>query len=197
MTPPVVVFVLREGGIYRREWVARLAAQVDRHLPGASTYVSTDDRWPGWWAKLSLFDPDRFAPGERLLYLDLDSLVVGDLSEIASYDGDFAAIRSFIGPDMAQSGVMAWTPGEASSALWDRWTSDPDRWMREYRGDGEFLDATIEPDNLLDLYPEQIVSWKRDATEGPPRDARVVCMHGYPKQNEVASGWARDYWLRW
>ncbi len=42
----------------------------------------------GWWAKISLFKPARFAG--RVLYLDLDSLIVSSLDEIIDFPAEFA-----------------------------------------------------------------------------------------------------------
>lgn len=42
----------------------------------------------GWWSKLELFKPGRF--GGRVLYLDLDTLLVSSLDEIIDYPAQFA-----------------------------------------------------------------------------------------------------------
>jgi hypothetical protein len=44
--------------------------------------------WPAWWAKMEAFNPD-LPVGERVLMLDLDLLVVGDLDEVIEWEGDF------------------------------------------------------------------------------------------------------------
>ena len=198
-----VACVLRSGGVFTPEWVDALWRGVARHLngrpyercvlsdiPGAG-FEPLQERWPGWWAKLELFRPGLFH--DPVLYLDLDTVVVGDLGDLAAYAGPFAMLSSFYRPRRAESGVMAWTPGAVTEGLWEAFTADPARWMRRFHGDGEFLHAHATPDRLQDLFPNQIVSYKKHARQGPPPGARVVCFHGNPRPSE-AGGWAAAAW---
>lgn len=58
---------------------------------------------PGWYAKLELFHMTG-----PVLYFDLDTVITGDLSEIASYPHQFTMLRDFTHPEYPASGVMAW-----------------------------------------------------------------------------------------
>jgi hypothetical protein len=200
-----VACVLRSGGVYTPEWVTKLQQTVASHVAGHSFVCLTDmgvpgtacirlrHLWPGWWAKLALFEPGLF-PGP-VLYMDLDTLPVGDLTELASYAGPLALLSDFNLPGLAQSGVMAWTEGELTERLWHAWIKDPAGHMQRYRGDGQWLHAHAGPvDRLQALYPGQIVSFKRHARDAPPEGARLVCAHGRPKFNEPAAGWAYEAW---
>lgn len=204
-----VACVLRSGGeTYGPRWVYALRRGLNEHLPDHRFVCLTDVesippmwsrplryKWEGWWSKLELFRPGLFEAGERVLYLDLDTLIVGDLSEIASYDGEFGMIRGFY-RDILQSGVMAFRPGPISRAIWDDWLPRPQRRMKEYRGDGEYLASRVdgEADQLLDLYPGQIVSYKVHSREGIPDGARIVCGHGDPRFSSPMAGWAHKMW---
>lgn len=199
-----VACVLRSGGLYTPAWVHALAAGVEEHLPGAEFVCLTDMRvhgvecvpltvpWAGWWSKLNLFAPGVFSGS--VLYLDLDTLPVGDLSELASYAGPLAMISVFKDPRGAESGVMAFTPGEETERLWELWTADPVGHMATYRGDGPWLDAHTKPDRLQTLYPGQIVSYKHHARKCPPPGARLVCGHGRPRFSDSTCGWAHELW---
>jgi len=205
-----VACVLRSGGRFGPEWVWALKRGVNRWLdtstfefrclsdvPGIGMWrIPLRYDWPGWWAKLELFRPDAFPAGETVLYLDLESLPVGWLTDIASYAGPFAMIRDLLHPPRGmQSGVMAFTPGDVTAAIWEAWMRDPAGHMRKFRGDGEWLNANSQPDVLQDIYPGQIVSIRREARMGPPAGARIVCAHGPLMQlNSPTSGWAHKQW---
>jgi len=92
------------------EYVTNLRSMVARHLKRAHKFVClTDrpelfhsdmeciniDRLPksikGWWAKMAIFDPS-LDLGDRVLYLDLDTLIVDALDPIVDYPTDFALI---------------------------------------------------------------------------------------------------------
>jgi hypothetical protein len=92
-----VACVLKSGGIYDHFHVKRLQMHVARHLRIPYRFVCLTDvkideftetvplihGWPGWWAKIELFRPD--ALSGRVLYLDLDVSVVGDLAPLADF----------------------------------------------------------------------------------------------------------------
>jgi hypothetical protein len=208
-----IVCVLRLGGDFTREWVYALRRGLNRHVPSdAYEFVClTNDTlvpnhwrrplkydWPKWWSKLHLFEPGLF--DGPVLYVDLDTLPVGDLSDIMSYRGDFAMLNDFYRAKNAQSGVMAWTPGPVTEKIWDTWMHNPAHHTKRIRGDGEFLHAISKPDRLQALYPGQIVSLKVHCkppkASGPPAGARLVCGHGRPRFNTPAAGWAHREWLR-
>lgn len=207
-----VACVLKTGGIYTREWVHALKRGLNRHLDGFEFVCLTDDcgvspvwrvplehSWPGWWSKLELFRPGLFSGS--VLYMDLDTLVVGDLSDIASYDGPLAILDDFYRAKRQQSAVMAWTPGEHTAAIYDRFLKDPSMYMRRNRSDQEFIESVIpEADRLQPLYPGQLVSLKVHCSPakagGPPDGARLVCGHGNPRFSDPGAGWAHREWLR-
>lgn len=207
MSHLTVATVLRSGGQYTVEGVKRLAAEVFEHIHQPYDFVClTDVRegvtggpngeeiwwhpllydWPGWWSKMELFRP---GVEGRILFLDIDTRVVGDLSEIASYDGDIAMIEDFNQPDRVQSGVMAFLSGGASDRIWEQWIADPNGHMEDWRGDGEWLHDHVVPDRLQDLFPGHIISYRNDCCrpnpgspkwtfEAVPSGARVICAHG-------------------
>ena len=125
---------------YDVEYVTKLYGMVSRHLSRPFRFVCLTDqpekipatihvgrlpRWPkdlfGWWAKVHLFDPyfNHNVKG-RMLYLDLDTLVVSDLAPIVDYPAQFALVPhagTFNGRDGLQvvkrfnSSVMVWDAG--------------------------------------------------------------------------------------
>jgi hypothetical protein len=202
-----VACVLRSGGEYRPEHVQALAEGVKRHMPkpkgrreqspyrfvclsdvpvpGVPVWPIRPD-FPGWWSKLRLFSPGGLYG--RCLYLDLDSIVVGDLSEIAAYDGPFAMLSDFYRPERPASGVMAWdADDDAPRAIWDAWMRDPEGHMHTYQGGGdqEFIRSVVGDgvDRLQDHAPGAIVSYKVHVVPngGVPDGARLVCGHGRPR----------------
>jgi hypothetical protein len=148
---------------------------------------------------MGLFEPGLF--DGPVLYMDLDTLPVGDLADLAGYRGEFAGISSLLHVRRSgaqaplQSGVMAWTPGPVTDALWAAWLRDPAGHMRRFRGDGEWIASHVgKAGRLQSLYPGQIVSLKVEAKKGPPPGARLVCGHGRPRLNTAAAGWAHTAW---
>lgn len=197
----IVVCVLKSGGEYGPEHVIRLRDQVLAHLPGARFFCMSDikvagvkclplvEGLPGWWAKMEMFHP-KF--GSDFLYLDLDTSVVGDLSEIAGH-GRLAIMRDVYRPMGLQSSVMFLTE-QARLGVWQVWNSAPaSHWMTIHRkgGDQAFLERfwLEAADRWQDVLPGQIVSYKADrvGATGVPDGARLVVFHGRPRPWQV--GW--------
>lgn len=139
----------------------------------------------GWWNKIALFEPGRFQRGQHVLYLDLDTIICGDISAIAAYTGPFAMLRDFYHPGKMASGVMAWTVSEKTEAIWTNWVAK-EKPQFDPRGDQGWISYMMPDAEILqDLYPGQIVSFKGDCIEGIPTGANIVCFHGLPRPHTL------------
>ena len=200
-----VACVLKSGGDYSPEWVYALKRGLNRHLPEPFRFVCLTDMagippvwavslvhgWRGWFSKLELFRPGLFEG--PVLYIDLDTLPVGDLTELASYRGPFGMLSDFYQPRMAASGVMAWTPGPHTEAIYHAFTKVTKR--PAGRSDYWYAKNAPVPERLQTLYPGQLVSFKAHARKGPPAGARLVCGHGQPRYSDPKAGWAHREWV--
>lgn len=210
-----VLCVLRSGGVYTPDWVVRLRAAVVCHLsephrfvclsdvavPGVETIALRHD-WPRWWAKVEMFSPWVEDLG-RCLYLDLDTVVTGNIDGFAGYDGPACITRDFNFGVPSQS-VLNFASG-AFRHLWDAFTADPEGWMRAgdkmippHFGD-QVLMTKIHGRRPIefwqDVLPGQLVSFKNDCSSGLPANARLVCLHGKPKQCDFpADHWVHKHW---
>ncbi len=144
----------------------------------------------GWYGKLYLFKRGLFRDGERIVYLDLDTLIVGALDEILRYDGQFATLEDFYFPQQIGPAVMLWEAGDYTASVWDEWCASGqprnpmgDLWWLNNVGQGRFAKQS---DKLQRLYPKTFVSYKRDCAPYPPHGAKVVCFHGLPRPHEAA-----------
>lgn len=194
---PQIVTVLKTGGDFKPEHVERLRQQCAAHAPGALFTCLTDSdlsggapllhTWPGWWSKINVL-----ALQGPLLYLDLDTTIVGDLTPLldAAARHDFIALRNpYDTPSRFGSGLMGWRG--SMRHVYERFTQDPEHHMMRCRtprlwGDQGFIAETETPSAYWqDLFPGQIVSWKVDCKRGAPPDARIVFFHGPPRPWEV------------
>jgi hypothetical protein len=148
----------------------------------------------GWWNKLALFKPDVFPDGERVIYFDLDTLIIGALDPVLQYSGEFAALRDFYRPDGLGSGVMMWEAGHYVSAIWESWEIDKRPLLDG--GDQTAIEKYIglAADRLQDVLPNKFVSYKVDCLPYPPQDAAVVCFHGEPRPHNCTQKWVADVW---
>ena len=145
-------------------------------------FVCVDDSpLPRWWSKISLFQPKRF--NGRVLYLDLDSTVIGSLDDLVNYPAPFAIIKNFKefkepNKAMFNSSVMVWDAG-APDHLFTNFTPDV---MERLNGDQDYISEQMS--NAVTFPADWCVSYKVRRyvnLKTMPKDARVICYHGKPK----------------
>jgi hypothetical protein len=210
----LVVCCLKWGTAYGPDYVNTLADMVRRNLSRQHRFVCFTDRpegvrcetmpiepsLPHWWGKLTLFRHP--VPG-RLLYLDLDSVIVGSIDPLAAYDGPFCIVRRYDSDRGYGSAVMSIAP-DFGRAVWDRFARDPVAAIAHCRrhadppwnsGDQRWLELTVpQADCWQDVAPGHVVSYKLHCREGLPPAARIATFHGRPKPHEAPENWVREHW---
>lgn len=202
-----VACMLRTGGEYKPEHVYALRRSVVRFLARPHRFECLTDAtmmtgftmplrhdWPKWWPKIELLHPGLFSG--PVLYLDLDTVLVDDISPLADLaeSGAFVMNRDFYHPTRVNSALMCWT-GDALSPIYERMLVDPGRIMLSHKrgGDQAFMADCIaaglipEPTRWQDALPGAVVSYKVDVrpTGKVPREARICCYHGVPRPWEA------------
>lgn len=169
------------GGSYKPEHVERLRKQLIGKINQPYNFVCLDDSpWPGYWAKISLFEPGRFKG--RVLYIDLDVDIVNNLDEIANFPWPFCAGKEWTYPGM-HSALMAWDAG-AGDHIFNQFSQDVID-SGKYLGDQNYIDSRMLG---IAKFPEEwCVSYKKHVkpTGKVPEGAKVVCYHGTPKPWDI------------
>lgn len=146
----------------------------------------------GWWNKMWLFSRNLFPIGERVIYFDLDVVIVGALDDIFAYDGQFATLTDFYEPKIYNSSVMLWRAGFGHH-IWEGFETagrprvaggDQIAIWHQHRG----------AERLQELFPGAFVSFKQQARLVIPDGAKVVVFHGAPAPAEVKTGWVPRAW---
>jgi len=150
------------------------------------------DGLEGWWNKLWLFSPGLFPSGDRIVFFDLDTLILSALDEIVQCPSEFAMLDDFYRPGGFQSSVMTWRSGFGTH-LWEEYriAGYP---THDLGGDQSWIEKRTNPDSLQGLFPESFVSYKVHCQKYPPKGSRVVVFHGEPRPHDVHYGWVPDVW---
>lgn len=188
-----IATVLRSGGEYLPEHVAALRDQCAQFAPAHRFVcvtdlhgrldcetIALDHDWPGWWAKMEVFK----LPGP-VLYLDLDTVIVRDISPVIELAADdhFVILRDFYrgrtNRHAMQSSMMWWK--DDVSHLYREFAAEPRFYMG---GDQEWLEQHYAGEFAFwqDVAPRAIGSWK--ASERT-KNERVIIFHGKPRPWEV------------
>jgi hypothetical protein len=224
-----VACVYRTGGDYSWDYVHRLLGGVSRSMSREHRFlVLTDEEaagmfhvkqlqhnWPGWWSKLELFG----IPGP-VLYLDLDTVIVGSLDRLAAYietmpaDSLMCLEDFYLHRGSPSTGVMGWSGDMGTIYRWFRSIAAHASWQHtrtgirmvtaanvSFRGDQEWLRDYIRKSGwpkivLAQTVEPGILSYKADVRDNRlPDDAALVCFHGRPRPAEVKGcEWMQSCW---
>lgn len=229
--PPLTIACVKWGNKYGADYVNRLHRSVRRALgnEGVASFICFTERgdgldpqievrplpakpeWQGWWFKAHLFSPEAKLSG-RVLYLDLDTVIVGSLERLRRYRGRFATL-STRGFDAEEGFVDGYN---TSAMMWD---ADAEEEAAE-GGDGGTLQALYtalrrevfsclmrwdhwvemvvpRADLLQDAFPDVFVDYRTHCRDrgSPPNGAAVVCFPRYPKPHEAKDvPWIERHW---
>lgn len=201
-----VACVYRPGGGFTDEYVFRLRDGLEKHsyvhdrfvcltnqrLKGIET-APLINNWIGWWSKLELFRKGLFSG--RVAYFDLDTMIVGDISDLISDPHDFICLTNWKGNGThVGSGVMGWNADLDFSYIYAAFHP---RVIPEYEkgwekwGDQGFVQSHLRIPfaSYNEFYPGRIVSYKYHVRRQGfvPEGASVVCFHGKPRPADI--GW--------
>ncbi len=171
---------------------ACLTDDPDRHvIPGDEVQFTpvldkVSQLLTGWWAKLYLFQPGRFPKGARIVYLDLDTVVVGDVYELARHKGACNARDWGWDRDVALGGALVWDEGEHPD-IWTGAETAPKR----FKDDQDYLNAV---GGWPFLPPHLVRSYRYESTTAPAAGAVAIAFHGKPKPHEITEGWVKEAW---
>jgi hypothetical protein len=221
---------------YTWDYVERLYSMVSRNIsqPVRFHVYTEADRpvpdhmikhelveWPGiagpkrsWWYKMQLFDSQQFTG--QLLYFDLDVVVTGNLDWILGLSTkNFWAIHDFrrLWKPTCRTinSSMMYFDTSRYHYVWDRFQQQsPTLVISSYKGDQDFITATLEPKHLRYFDLDRILSWrwqivnqglnirKQSGLENfngtLPENASVLIFHGNPKPHELDNFVIKKYW---
>jgi lipopolysaccharide biosynthesis glycosyltransferase len=177
----------------------------DREIEGVETIPlprgSEAENFEGWWHKINLFHPKIFPEGARVLYLDLDVVVTGDLTGLTlQWTGEPLTMVYNFGPNRSHcahnSSVMLWTAGdERILPVWLEFQNRSGEIMRSLHGDQCWIWRALR-ENIANFPRDFIASYKYDVRgkPGPDGQVRVVVFHGNPKPESCREPWIVKNW---
>ncbi|WP_084608336.1 tetratricopeptide repeat protein [Nisaea denitrificans] len=205
----LTIACVKHGEKYGPDYVNRLYAMVRRHLPGNWRFVClTDDpqgirpevgiidisniETRGWWTKLALFDPQTPFADQTIFYLDLDTVIVGDLGFIEGLKVGFYVLEHSFIPGY-NSSVMLFDRAFAAPVHHRFESSNIDRLV----GDQDWIEECMPG---IDTFPRAPIRLYKSlepdisATDLARTDAKIVTFPSVPKPHEIPHGWVAEHW---
>lgn len=217
------IVCVKWGDLYGPEYVNKLYRAVERNTTLDFQFTCfTDDpndvdnevacrdlpasRLTGWWNKMYLFSSDTRIT-DRILYFDLDTVIVANIDEYMTFDGEFLVLRDFYSArtkpkgDRFGSGLMSWQGGTMNQ-IWSDFYANWEQNSKTGGGDQKYLEKVMMGKSVAYwqdfLKQSDVVSYKVHCREAsiPPTRASVVCFHGQPRPHMVSEeNWMQKHWI--
>ena len=163
----------------------------------------------GWWQKLYLFSDEVDIDG-RVLFIDLDTLIVGNIDLYVVHGSGFAVMQDLWQKGKNVSSALMNFETHKHKHIWDSFVADPKAAIRSLHPHGDQKWIQKHPDAKIfwpTMYPNEIVSFKSDCRGGIPPKAKIICYHGKPSIIESMTirtnvqrfvipptPWVAEYW---
>lgn len=236
----VTVVCLKWGDKYPAEYVNRLYRMVNKHLSREFNFVciteNAEGLYPeitiasleqeegltGWWYKLQLFKKNAYGLSGKILFMDLDTVIVSSMDALFEFAAnDFTIIKDLQKGKVYNSSLFCFT-ANTQQQIWHSFLADKDNIMQRMHGDQDWISETVKE---AKLWPSQwVVSYKKQCnarakrswgkvgkglrslgllqTKGEaeyPEGAKLVYFHGKPDPDDVAFSsydmWKKSPWI--
>lgn len=215
-----IALVLRTGGdTYNSRYVNALARNIrDKTTMNVEIVVLTNDNsdidmsvvnrtvpfvhnFKGWWSKIELFRKGIFAT-DRVLYFDLDTVLVDNIDSILTSREEFMGIRDLFQVNRFQTGVMLWKPSKYHH-IYEDFIKAPTAIMQHHvEGDAGWIRENIKNKSYVqDIYPGKLVSFKKHCFNSAknyidiPEKASIICFHGKPRPHTIKDYKIVKHWV--
>jgi len=120
----------------------------------------------------------------NVLSIGLDTIFNGPIDDLFRYEGQLGMLHDPNNENVSINGVLRFP---YRPDIWNKYVRNKDQIQSRYKNEMAYI-ASFEHDFLDDIYPGQILSYKKHVLTGhDTSDARIVYFHGKPKPKDV--GW--------
>lgn len=222
------ILCMKWGAKYGAEYVNRLYGMVRRHLRGEFHFVCLTDRSDGiraevsclpipdlalpdgiperGWKKLTTFAADLHGLKGTALFLDLDVVIVDDITPFFELPGAFRIIHDWKRPwrITGNSSVYRFELGAHPQVL-ERFRAEHADIRARLRNEQAWLSQVLHEQGVLDYWPKAwcaswkyhcVPSWPLSLMRVPsiPAGARILIFHGVINPPDALAGRSAHWW---
>jgi hypothetical protein len=224
------ILCMKWGTKYGAEYVNRLYGMVRRHLRGEFRFVCLTDRHEGvrsevqclpipdlalpdgiperGWKKLTTFAANLHGLKGTALFLDLDVVIVDDITPFFEHPGDFLIIHDWKRPwrITGNSSVYRFELGAHAEVL-EQFRREHESIRARLRNEQAWLSEFMHKQGVLGYWPrEWCASWKYHCVPqfplnfvrapAVPHGARILIFHGVVNPPDAIDGRSMGNWRR-
>ncbi|MGM9515685.1 glycosyltransferase [Roseateles sp. DB2] len=225
-----IILCMKWGTKYGPEYVNRLYGMVARHLRGPFKFVCLTDRSEGirpkvqclpipelklpvgiperGWTKLTTFEADLHGLQGTALFLDLDVVIVDDITPFFEVPGEFLIIHDWKRPwrITGNSSVYRFKLGAHADVL-AKFRREHEAIRAKFRNEQAYLSDEIHQQGKLQYWDAAwcasykyhcIPTWPSNYWKPPhiPQGARILIFHGVMNPPDALAGRSNGNWRK-
>lgn len=189
------------SSMYTEAWVEKLYRGVKRNLTQPFEFICYVDRERQFSEPIRQMqirnDPPSYCDytqpyelNEPMILMGLDTIIIGNIDHLADYcfTADKLAVPAAIYRPNTVCNAVALVPA-GQKWVFDGWKGENDmEVMRRHY-------AAKRIDMLDEVFPGEIVSYKKHVKPNGLRNARIVFFHGEEKAHQLNLSWIRENWV--
>jgi len=230
MSDTRTILCMKWGTKYGPEYVNRLYGMVARHLKGPFQFVCLTDRSEGirpevrclsipalalppgiperGWTKLTTFEADLHGLQGTALFLDLDVVIVDDITPFFEVPGEFLIIHDWKRPwrITGNSSVYRFQLGAHADVL-AKFRAEFESIRSKFRNEQAYLSDEMQRKGLLAYWDASwcasykyhcIPTWPSNYWREPsiPKGARILIFHGVMNPPDALAGRSNGNWRK-
>ena len=211
---------MKWGTKYSPDYVNTLYSMVNRHMIRPFRFVCLTDNNDGFvseievlplaklnipagpergWDKLLTFTSPLYDLVGKVLFLDLDVVIVDDIDCFFDHAAEFPIIKDWAKKDVTgNSSVYRFTAGNHGDIL-DNFRKHHQRIRQQVRNEQEYLSSYVDGQNKLSYWPESwcqsfkynclhqgLEAWFKVPLK--PEGAKIIVFHGKPNPPDAIKG---------
>lgn len=209
-----VICVLKSGGDFTPSDVGKLKIMLGKNttvpyrfycltdVHGMNNCVETLpllNNYPGWWSKIELFRDD-LVEADRIVYFDLDTIILANIDDLLLQDKCFIGLRPFNlkrskWEGYVASAILSWHNNSTYNFIFNDFNYV--HHSSVFKGDQDYISNILTERDKLFYHWQDLVSgicsYKRHVrSRGLLEGMRVVCFHGFPRPYDLRAHWIEN-----
>ncbi len=218
------VVCLKWGDKYSADYVNRLYSMVKRNItiPFDFYCITENDKdidkniiikpipnidLEGWWFKITLFQKNAygFKGGERVIFIDLDMVIIDNIDAICQHQGSFSVLKEW-NTGYIQSSIFILDINK-HIYIYEEFINNYKNITKRLDGDQDWISEIVDKTKLSFFPDNWIVSYKYHCNAKgikllgklgkllglwfafgdaiPPKEAKIIAFHGKPDPEDV------------
>jgi hypothetical protein len=233
----VNIVCLKWGDVYSPDYVNNLYSMIKRNITLPFRFICLTENsqniraeveiWPlpefqeppleyarycQAWRKLALFKSGLAGMQGKVLFLDLDVVIMSNIDSFFSYSKKLSIIENWYQPGrlVGQASVICYDSGQVEFLL-QHYLDDPIKVLKEYRTEQAYITGFLGKEGLDYFPPGWCISFKKhcmpsgiarffSAKVRKPTAAKIVVFHGRPNPPDAIKGqWGKalPWYKKW